>query len=139
MPFPAPFGRSDHALSESKALPAAASGSVVTDPIDLMHQRQFLADMELVVVAPALNTTQLPDTRTVTYSIETDDNAAFSSAKVLNASIGVQTGADAAGAAKTEFRLRVPSNVERYVRAKATTGASTGNCSAASMVLEPRF
>ncbi len=125
MAFPAPFGRSDYALSESKALPAAASSSVVTDPIDLMHKRQFLADMELVLKAPALDTTQLPDTRTVTYILETDDNAAFGSPKTIAASFIVQTGAGGVGAAKTENRTRLPSNVERYVRAKATTGAST--------------
>lgn len=133
------FGVSDYSLRRSKALPSAASGSTSTDPIDLRHDRHFLAEVEFVLTAPALTTTMLPDTRTCTYKIEMDNDAAFGSPTTLFASVILQTGAGGAGAATAEYRFRVPAEVERYIRATATLGASTTDSSAVSMVLDPRF
>jgi len=90
------------------------------------------------LTAPALTVGELADTQTITYSIEMDDNAAFSSATVLAASVLVQTGAGGAGAAAGTHRFKLPSNCERYVRHKATK-AGASNASTASMTSQILF
>jgi hypothetical protein len=134
------FGIKDAALSKSKALPAAA-GSVYTDTLDLEtgSHGQVLAECELHVSAPALNTTQLPDTKTMTYSVEHDTDPAFGTVATLFPTVIVQTGAGGAGAAASDVRLRVPLDVKRYVRVKALGGAAIGDCSGASVTAELLF
>jgi hypothetical protein len=126
------FALKDNQLVLSKALSNGA-GSTVTDGVDLGHNAaalgRNLADFELLIESPALTTTELPDTETYSYSIETDDNAAFGSAKVLHANVMVQTGAGGAGAAAKSERVRLPSNVERHVRVRGTK-TGTGDASA---------
>lgn len=133
------FGVADYSLRRAKALPAAASTATSTDGIDLRLDRHFLAEVEFRLTAPALTTTILPDTKTCTYSIEMDDDSGFGSPTVLYPSVLVQTGAGGAGAAAAEYRFRVPAEVQRYIRAKATFGADTTTGAALSFVLEPMF
>lgn len=115
------FAVKDREFIQTAALPEGAA-STQTAGFDLGHNisGKLLAGCELVLDAPALATLELPDTKTVTYSIETDDNAAFASPTVLAASFLVQTGAGGAGAAAAQKKFRLPTGVERFVRVKAT-------------------
>ena len=126
----------DELLKKTKALPNGAA-SVTSDPIDLEtgSRSDFVANCELLLSAPALATGELGDGATMKYAIETDDNSGFSSATTLIVDAIVQTGAGGAGAAAATKRFTLPTNVERYVRAKATNSAA-GNASGKSLTLE---
>ena len=130
----------DAAVSPAAFALAAAAGSTVSASIDTGNAGvgDFLAKCELLITAPALNATQAPDTRTVTYIIEDSaDNSSFAAA--LGVSQLVQTGAGGVGAAAATKRLRLPTNIRRYVRLKVTTGASTGDCSGVNAQLDLLF
>ena len=136
-------GVRDADLKETEALPAAA-GTVYTDGIDLgaLSDRggRFL-DGEGLLSAPALTGTQLPDTTTMTYSIQSSATSDFQNATTLAGSCIVQTGDT--GAAAATFRFKIPSNCQRYIRAVAVGAdvgnASLGNCAASEMTLELLF
>jgi hypothetical protein len=137
----------DAALSTSTALAAAASTAVTGAATDLVNSG--FADnapvMEWEIDAPALNATQLPDTTTVTYAVVMSPNADMSSPVLIYDKVLIQTGAGGVGAVATSVRFRLafqpggPNASLRYLAVRATTGAGTGNCSAASMTLLPRF
>jgi hypothetical protein len=126
----------DKDLLVTTALPAAASTTVNGTPIDLgaasfgkaIHRGE---GVELVARIPALNTTQLPDTKTLTATIQTSEDSAFGSG-VRDLSTSTTTGAGGAGAVASELRASVPSDCFRYVRLKTVTGAATGDQSASS-------
>jgi len=133
----------DASFVETKAL-GTADGTVATDGMDLgalsaRGARLEQGDCELKIEAPALNTTQLPNADTNTYSIETDEDVAFGSPKVLADKVIVQTGAGGAGAAAVTARFRLPSDCERYVRVKSVLAGGTGDCSGASMTASLLF
>jgi len=131
----------DASLSESKAL-GTADGTVQTTGFDLgalSARGARLEDCELEISAPVLTTTELPDADTCTYSVESDDNSSFSSAKIVADKVLVQTGAGAAGAAAAKARFRLPSDCEQYVRVKAVLAGGTGDCSGKSMVVSVLF
>lgn len=113
------------------------SAAIDLGPLSARGVRE--ADIELEIVAPALNTTQLPDADTCTYSIESDDNSGFSSAAIVADKVLVQTGAGGAGAATATLRLRIPPQVERYIRVKAILAGTTGDCSGANVQTSIRF
>lgn len=129
----------DASLQETKALSNGA-GNVACDGLDLgavSLRGARLADCELEISAPALSTAQLPDTETMTYSIETsDDDSTWD--KILADQVLVQTGADGAGAAAAKARCKIPSDCERYLRVKATK-TGTGDCSTVSMTVSLLF
>lgn len=129
----------DAALSQTKALPNGAA-AVSADGFDLKTgvPGDFLARCELLLEAPALVVGDLANGETMIYSIETDDNAAFSSATVLAASFLTQTGAGGAGAAAASKRFVLPVDVERYVRVKATNSGA-GDASDKSMTVSLLF
>lgn len=131
----------DAELEETKALPATASSSVYTDGIDLEKSANglHLAECEIELSVPALTTTMLPDTKTMTYKVQMDNDAAFGSPTDLFPTAIVQTGAASAGAAAQTKRYRLPTNVERYIRLAATSGADVTNSSAVSMALRLLF
>jgi hypothetical protein len=96
---------------------------------------EHIAGKDLLLSAPILTTSELPDTRTVTYTFQDSaDNSSFSA--IAGLATLVQTGADSAGAAATTRRVALPSNARQYVRVSVATGASTGDCSAKNMTLE---
>ena len=136
-------GVKDADLNETKALPAAA-GTVNSDGIDLgaLSDRggRFL-DCEGLLSAPALTTGELPDTTTMTYTIQSSATSNFASATTLAGSCIVQTG-DTGADAET-FRFKIPSNCQRYIRAVAVGAdvgnASLGNCAASELTLELLF
>jgi hypothetical protein len=133
----------DAKLIVTKTLPASTT-AVVSDAIDLEHVaagRDFEDNMEVLLSAPLLTITELPDTKTMTYKLEHDDDVAFGgAANVYGSDLIVQTGATGGSAAAVTKRVRLPSDVKRYVRAKATpSGSGTGDCSGKSMTVEALF
>lgn len=133
------FLLADSALNVSTALPGGAV-SVVGTGIDLMNSTNgdLVANVEFDLAAPALTTTQLPDTKTITYDILTSVNADMSSPTVLMPGVIVQTGAGGVGAVAASFRFRLTNNTKRYLAAKAT-GVATVAATGSSMTLTPRF
>lgn len=130
----------DAELIETKALPNGAA-SIYSDPIDLGALSAAGARLhsgELLLSAPALATADLGDAATMTYDLQMDNDSAFGSPTTLIAGIIVQTGAGGAGAAAASARFRVPTNCERYVRAKATNSAA-GDASDKSLTLSLVF
>ena len=134
----------DAALIQSVALPATAT-SVTTAVLDVgpktAHGSFVRTTMELELVYPTLNTTQLPNAATVVYDLLQSANADGSSPATLELAVVAQTGSASSGAAGGSFRYAIPSGVltQRYVLAKATTGNTPGSCVAASMTLQARF
>ena len=133
------FAIGDADLVQTKALPASA-GDASTTAFDLgaaQANQDFLADCEMLVSAPALTTTQMPDTKTATYKVEESaDNITFAT---LLAAVISQVGAAGAGAAAATKRIRLPVNVKRYARLTVTTGAAAGDCSGATMSVALKF
>jgi hypothetical protein len=132
------FLMKDASLKGTRALPAAASTTVDGGAIDLGHGSygDFLADCEVKISAPAVNTTMAPDTRTFTYSVIHSDNSDLSSPAVLYLAVITQTGAGGAGAAAAEAVVRLPVDVKRYVGVRVVSGASTGDASSVSATIE---
>lgn len=130
------FLMKDANLKQTKALPTGAS-SVTSSPIDLETSTRgdFLANVEFLLSAPALAVGQLANASTMTYIIEHDTDSAFGTAATLIDKAIVQTGAGGVGAAAATYRFRVPTNVKRYIRAKATNSAAA-DASASSLTLE---
>ena len=130
------FAVKDTLLKATKALPNGAA-TVYSDGLDLGHgsRGDFLAAADFKVSAPALATAQLPDTKTMTFSIQHDDDAAFGTVADLYPGVIVQTGADGAGAAAATFTARLPVDVKRYVRVKAVNSGA-GDASGASLTFE---
>lgn len=96
----------------------------------------FIGEVELVISAPALTTGQLGDGQTITYSVRHGAASDFSGDAELLGGLIVQTGAGGAGAAAAEKRIRLPSNVARYLRVRAVkTGASNASTAEASAAL----
>jgi hypothetical protein len=122
----------------TKALPSSASGTVHTDAIDTENSARgdFTAALELLISAPALTTTMLPDTKTCTYKIEHDTDSAFGTVADLYPSVIVQTGANSGGAAAATFRTKLPTNVKRYVRVAITLGSQTTDSSSKTATVE---
>ena len=83
-----------------------------------------------------MTTTMLPDTKVATFIIEHDTDSAFGTVATLNVGSVTLTGAGGVGSTGTTFRFRLPTNANRYIRAKCTLGAGTANSAAVSMTLE---
>lgn len=124
----------DENLSETVAL-AADDSPVGGSGFDLENSEngEFAAHCEILIEAPALTTGQLADGSTMTYSVYHDTDSAFGTEVLLADAVLVQTGAGGAGAAAATARLKLPSDVSRYVRVKAVNSVSQ-DASAASFV-----
>lgn len=135
------FLRTDAAVKNTRALPAAASSTVDGAAIDLGHSSKgdFVAPCEAKVSAPAVTTTMAPDTRTFTYSVIHSDNADLSAPSVLHSAVITQTGAGAAGAPAAEAVVRLPVDVKRYIGVRVVSGVSTTDASAVEATLELLF
>lgn len=120
------------------ALPSAASSSVYSATIDLGSDIWKTEQVELEVSIPALSTTIVPDSRTVTVSVETATDSGFS-AVAQTILYDVLTGAGGAGVGAYLKRIRFPSNCARYARIKIALGASTTDGSAVSCTPSLRF
>lgn len=128
----------DALLTQSKALTNGA-GSAVTDGFKVNDAGfDFNAEMELLIEAPALTTGELPDAGTMTYEIQQATDAAFTSPTSVYGICLTQTGASGAGAAAASKRVRLPTDVQAYVRLRATKSGS-GNASGKSASLSQLF
>lgn len=129
------YNKRDANLKQTKALHSGAGSDSITGfDLGLTTKSDFVTPCELLLTAPALTTSALPDAGTMIYTVETDDNSSFSSATNLG-TILTQTGAGGAGAAAATARWKPPTNVERYIRVKATK-SGTGDASGVSMTVE---
>jgi hypothetical protein len=129
----------DGLMQVARALPASAT-AVHSTVLDLGNTSRgdFLARCEFLVTAPALTTTQLPNSGTMTYVIEQSADGVNTFTTVNGPAI-VQTGAGGTGAAAATARYRLPEAVQRYIRLTATGATSVGDCSAASAYLITLF
>lgn len=129
----------DNEFKKTKALPNGAA-SVTSDAFDLGHgtSGDFLANCELEITAPALVVGDLANGDTMTYIVEHDDAAGFGTVATLIDKAIVQTGAGGAGAAAASKTLRLPVDVKRYIRVKATNSGA-GDASDKSMTVQLRF
>jgi len=130
----------DATLIKTKALPNGAA-AVNSDGLDVGlrgARGALLEDCELEIVAPILTTTELPDTKTMTYKVVCDADVAFGSPKTLGDGVLVQLGAGGTGAAAATARFRLPTDCEQYVRVTATN-SGTGNASGKSMTVALKF
>ena len=94
--------------------------------------------VNLQVLAPALTTTMLPDTRTMSYVIaDSADNSSFTAIGTL--ATQVQTGASSSGASAATYTFKLPPNTRRYVRLQITSGASTTDSSTKTATLQLAF
>lgn len=132
----AAHGFRDMALKVRRALPDGAA-AVTSESIDLRHNASgsHLAPSEFELVAPALNATQMPDAKTMTYAVMQSDAANMAGATVVSDAVLVQTGADGAGAAGSSVRFRVPSNIKRYIAVRAT-GSAGGDATGADFTVQ---
>lgn len=130
-----PFQRRDGQLKVTAALPNGAA-NITSTSIDLTETSAGdLVAGELLLSAPAMNTTQMPDAKTMTYDLLSSVNADLSSPTTLVAGAIVQTGAGGVGCAAATFRYRPATTVKRYVGFKAT-GSAAGNSTTANGTLE---
>lgn len=122
----------DAALVFTRALPNGAATVYSATPLnlELTSRADFIVGHDLIIEAPACNTTQLPDTQTLKYSIEHDSDPAFGSAVALYPDVLTQTGASGAGCAAVSKRVALPSDVKSYVRLKIVKSGA-GDASAA--------
>ena len=133
----------DATLKLTLVLPNAANTTVNTATgIDTKASSisDFVAHCELLLSAPALNVTQLPNTDTVTYNLIASPNSNLAGAVTLATSLLVQTGSTGAAAATARFRL--PTNIAvtgRYVALQAVSGTNAANMAAASATLQLLF
>lgn len=121
------------------ALPSAASSSTYSDDVDLGADAYKPETVEVELSVPALTTTMVPDTKTVTYTIDTSatPTATWSSDQVLLSV--VQTGGSSAGVAALTARVRVPSDCAQYLRGGVTLGADCTSSAAVSATLKVLF
>ncbi len=126
----------DASLVKTRALPAAA-GTVHSEGMELPTvSSRGVGDTpsDFVCECPELNTTQLPDSKTATYTLQHDTDSAFGTAETL-ATVAVQIGTGGAGAAAVTRRIGIPSDHKPHVRLAVTTSAGAGDCSAATATL----
>ena len=133
-------GVRDASLVKTKALPAAGAAAS-TDGIDTgarTGRGAALEDVEYRVSIPA--TPSLVEDKTIIVDIQTDNDVAFGSATTLiDNAITVTGAAQAAGGAAAEYRFRLPSDAERYLRATATVLAQGGDNTGVDFTLEALF
>jgi hypothetical protein len=127
----------DANLVETKALPAAASSAITTDPIFMgAGLEKVLPELELTT--PALSATIVPDTRTATLTIEQCALENFGSGVTTIGTL-VLTGAAGAGVAASALRARGIMLGGGWFRGKVAFGASTTDGSALSATFRPVF
>jgi len=127
--------RQDAELSQSKALPATAT-TIYSTALDLGEtpsQGALLGDVECEIVAPELETAEIPENETLTYAIQ--DSADNSSFATIADEVIVQTGSYSSGAEASTKRFRLPTSVRRYIRLAVTGSSGIGDCSGSTGIL----
>ena len=137
--------RANHRVKDAnfvttKALPNGAA-AVQSSGFDLnlrTARGARLEDYELEIVAPALVTGDLPDTKTMIYDVQMDTVSNFASPTTIAKQVLTQTGAGGVGAAAAACRFRIPSDCEQYIRVQATNSGA-GDASDKSMTVQLCF
>lgn len=118
-------------VSGSVALPngaAATNGAVV----DLSAFTMMLGDSgTLTLVTPTMNSTLMPNGKTMIYQLQGSSDADFYTYKTHAVAISTQTGAGGTGAAGATVVFTPPRKLERFLRVIAT-GSASGNASGAT-------
>lgn len=126
----------------TRALPNGAATVYATPGLDTgknTSSGKQLADVEYVLEAPAMNATQMPDGKTMIYSILTDSvDPVDASSNVLYPSVITQTGAGGAGCAAATYRFRLPTSAPRILGFRAV-GSASGDATGASAILRALF
>lgn len=123
----------DALKSVTRALPTA-DGTVTSSDIDLGATPDDLENVELEVVVPALNATQLPDADTLTMTVQSGDSATPTTAVHV---FPVITGST--GYAGGSFRFRLPSSIGRYLNVKFVAAGGTGDISGSDAIVRLLF
>jgi hypothetical protein len=133
----------DASLRKTFALPNGAATTYLTPGFDLgisTAQGITPTHVEWQLTAPALTTAQLPDAKTMKYSIMIDTvDPIDGSSTVQMPDVITQTGAGGAGAAAQTYRFRLPSTMKlanATILGVRAVGSDTGDASGASATLE---
>ncbi len=128
-----PFQVSDALVNPAAVALGTAGQSTYTSVIDTGNltvgpgeSGDVLFEGEFLISGPVLNTTQLPNTDTVTYTVQQATESTFAAATYLYKTVLLQTGASGTGAAAATARFRLPTTCQQYVRAEAAVGAGVG-------------
>jgi hypothetical protein len=129
----------DAGMVKTAALPnGAATTQIAGIDLGIGSKGDCGGNFELQIEAPALATADLGDGATMKYDVYHDTASNFGSEALLMRDVVVQTGAGGAGAAAQTVRIRLPMDVNRYVRVKATNSAA-GDASDKSMTVRLVF
>ena len=125
-----------HALKDAElirtvALPAAAA-TATTEPFNLIQKPPHECHFEVELTLPSLPS--LADTKKATVTLEDSEDGITFAAIVALASLEV-TGAGGAGASTVTRKVRLPSDVRQYIRAKVAVEAAGGNNTAKSLTM----
>jgi len=133
------YSTKDANLKKTIALPNGAA-TVATAGIDLQNgsKGDFVAECELEIVAPALDVGDLPNTETMIYHVYAAASSDFSDETLLYGNVITQTGAGGAGAAAQTKQVRLPVDVDRYLRVKAVNSGA-GDASDKSVIAQLVF
>ena len=125
-----------HALKDAElirtvALPAAAA-TATTEPFNLTQKPPHECHFEVELTLPALPS--LADTKKATVTLEDSEDGITFAAIAALASLEV-IGAGGAGASTVTRKVRLPSDVRQYIRAKVAVEAAGGNNTAKSFTM----
>ena len=125
-----------HALKDAElirtvALPAAAA-TATTEPFNLIQKPPHECHFEVELSLPALPS--LADTKKATVTLEDSEDGITFAAIAALASLEV-TGGGGAGASTVTRKVRLPSDVRQYIRAKVALEAAGGNNTAKSLTM----
>lgn len=126
----------DALLATTRALPTA-DGTVTSADFDLQQVAPGVAldELELVVEIPALTSTHLPSSKTLTTTLQGGASATPSTSLGITKTI---TGTGSAIAAQTQ-RFRLPPDCPRYVNVKFVGAGGTGDISGVTAAIGLRF
>jgi len=128
----------DKQLSVTKALPNGAA-TAASNGIDLglSEKADNHMPLEILIEAPALDATAMPNGKTMVYAVFHAADEAFATETAVYGNVLTQAGAGGVGCAAASKRVALPSDVKRYIRVKATgsaAGDASGSSFAASLV-----
>jgi len=132
------YGRNinDAGFSITRALPTS-NGTVTSADFDLgIGTYNAPENVELEIVVPALNATQLPNASTVQVTVQGGASATPTTELFRTP---VLTGAGGVGAASVTHRFRLPPNCPRYLNVKFVGAGTTGDQSGATATIKLLF